>query len=435
MKIIALPFLALAPLAAGAQQRDTVRLADLHARALATDPRAAQVELLGAQSSLRRRNLAAERLPSLSLEAQAQHQSDVTALGITLPGGVRPPTTPYDTYDARLVAQQRLYDPTLGARRSLEETQLAEQRARVRVALYAARQQVNDAYFTSLRAQTQVDELRIAVADLEAQLRLAAVRVREGSALPSEEHSLRAEILRRRQALDEWESNHRAALDVLADLTGTPLDSAVALSLPDLAGAVAALKAQLGRDTVLTPRTRPEFEQFSRTQEALAWQERARAAQDRPRLTAFGRAGYGKPGLNLLGRDFDPYWLAGVQVQWSPWTWGTGRRDREVLALQRRVLATEEDAFSDRLHRLVTQDIAALDRLEVALATDDEIIALRERIAAETRARYAEGAVTSAEYIDRQSDVVSARLSRAAHRAERAQVQARFLTTMGIEVR
>ena len=54
---------------------------------------------------------------------------------------------------------------------------------------------------------------------------------------------------------------------------------------------------------------------------------------------------------------------------------------------------------------------------------------------AETRARYTEGAVTSAEYVDRQIDVLGARLTRAIHRTELAQARARVLTTLGIEVR
>jgi hypothetical protein len=37
--------------------------------------------------------------------------------------------------------------------------------------------------------------------------------------------------------------------------------------------------------------------------------------------------------------------------------------------------------------------------------------------------------------VDRQTDVLNARLARAAHRVELAQASARFLTTVGLEVR
>ena len=415
---------------APAQTPDTLRLGVMQASALRRDPRGRELELLSAQSRLRQKTLDAERRPSFSVESQAQYQSDVARIPIALPGGVTPPRPPHDTYDARLAANQRLYDPALASRRAVEDAQLVESQARLRVVLFGVRQSVNDLYFASLRAQSQIAELETTITDLDAQARVAATRVREGAALPSEELALRAELLRRRQVVAELAASRRASLDVLADLTGLALDSVSVLGTPDLAGEVA--QARTGLANV---RARAEYEQFARTRALLERQENARAAQDRPRVSAFGRVGYGRPGLNPLNDTFDAYWLAGVQLQWTPLNWGTTSRDREVLALQRQIVSAEEQQFTESLRRGVAQDVASIDRLAVTLAADDEIIALRERIAAETRVRFAEGVVTSAEYVDRETDVLSARISRATHRVELAQARARFLTTLGIEVR
>ena len=73
--------------------------------------------------------------------------------------------------------------------------------------------------------------------------------------------------------------------------------------------------------------------------------------------------------------------------------------------------------------------------VKAALRTDDAVIALRERIERETRHRYAEAVVTAAEYVDRENDVLAARLTRAGHEVELAQAQARYLTTIGLELR
>ena len=124
-----------------------------------------------------------------------------------------------------------------------------------------------------------------------------------------------------------------------------------------------------------------------------------------------------------------------MQLEWTPWNWGTTAREREVLAIQQQVVATEEAAFAERVRRTTAGDLATIDRLERALASDDTIIALRERILRETRLRFTEGVVTSAEWVDRQTDALAARLARATHRVELAQARARFLTSVGIEVR
>jgi outer membrane protein TolC len=124
-----------------------------------------------------------------------------------------------------------------------------------------------------------------------------------------------------------------------------------------------------------------------------------------------------------------------VQLQWTPWSWGSSARDRQVAELQRQIVTTEEQAFTQQLERAIEQDIASIDRLQRALAEDDEIIALRESILSETRSRYRESVITSAEYVDRQTDVLSARVARALHRVELSQARTHLRTTLGMEVR
>ena len=409
---------------------DTLTLGALQATAVRHDPRARQLDLLASQSTLREKSLDAERLPALGLMAQGQYQSDVPEIPLAFPGGVTPPLPPHDSYDAHLEAREPLYDPSRGARRGVERATLAESQARVRTSLYQLRQEVSDAYFTALLLRAQREELGTAISDLEARLRQARDRVREGSALPSEEATLEAELLRTHQSLAELDANRGAALDVLGDLTGRTIAESDSLALPDLGDEVTR-----ARESLDSLRARPEYEQFARTGELLARQRSSVAAKNQPRVSAFGRVGYGRPGLNPLGTEFDEYWVAGVRVEWSPFDWGSTGRQEEELTLQRQIVATEERAFTQRIRRGVASDLAAVDRLEKTLAADDTIIALRERVLKESRIRFDEGVVTSAEYVDRETDALNARLARATHRVELERARARFLTLTGVEVR
>jgi outer membrane protein TolC len=413
----------------GSAGQDSLRLGVLQREALLADPRQRQLELQRTQSELRLRDLAAERLPAFAVEGVAQYQSDVVAIPFRLPNGSAVPGPDHETFDARLNVQQSIFDPSLGPRRAAERAQLAESEARVRTSLFALRQEVNEAFFAAALLQERAGAIATAIADLERRLGETAVRVREGAALPGDTAAIKAVLLRRRQDELELRANRRAALARLAALSGRSIAESDTLALPDLGAAVTRARTEL--DSV---HARPEYEQFARSRDRLAQQETVVSAATRPRLSAFGRAGYGRPGLNLLGRDFDPYWLAGLQVQWAPWTWGRTRRDREVLALQREIVTADEAAFTEALRRGVEQDLATMDRLDTTLALDDEIIALRERVERETQLRFAEGVVTAADYTDRNSDVLDAQLARAAHRVEQAQARARFLTMRGLEI-
>lgn len=417
-------------LAAQAPPVDSLRLGTLHAEAAAADPRRRELGLLDAQTALRLRSIAAERLPALSGDGSAQYQSDVVRIPFQLPGGQRAPSPRNESYDARVSAQQSLFDPTIGPRRAVERARGAESQARTEATLYTTRREVNESFFAAAALQARLAELETSIAGLEARRREVDVRVREGVALPGEAAAIEATLLQRRQDGSQLEADRRAALARLASLTGRAVGDDAVLAIPDLGAAAARARAEL-----VTLHARPEYEQFARARELLARQADAAAAGERPRVSAFGSAGYGRPGLNLLSERFDGFWLAGVRVQWRPWSWGTTGREREVLALQQRILDADEAAFAESLRRAVQSDLADLDRLGPTLAADERIITLREQIERETRARFQEGVVTAAEYLDRNTDLLQARLALAAHRIELAQAQARLLTTLGVEVR
>ena len=410
-----------------ARRGDTLHLAELHDAAANSDPRQRQLALQRQATALRLRSITSDRLPSVSGEGYGQYQSVVVALPFQVPNTIFP-GIPHDTYDAHLIAQQRLYDPSLGPRTDVERANLAVAEARVRTNVYALRAEVDEAFFSAVLAQARANELATVISDLEAQLRVAQARVREGTALPSESATIQAELLRRRQDRVDLGATHAAGLAVLSALTGREIRENDTLALPDLADAVATARSSL-------PRARPEYAQFARARQQLAAQERAITAQTRPRVSAYGRFGYGKPGLNFLATDFNSYWLAGVQVQWAPWNWRNSDRDRELLELQQQIVTSDEDAFTAANQRVVDRQLADIDRLTATLRTDDTIITLRERIERETQHRYTEAVVTAAEYVDRTNDVLAARLTRVGHEVELAQARARYLTTVGLESR
>ena len=408
---------------------DTLRLGDLQDAAVARDPRGRQLDLLASQSAMRLKAIRSEWLPRFDATSHAQYQSEVVSIPFDLPGDVEPFTPHKDTYDAHLGVRQPLYDPTLGARRTVESAGLAESQARVRTTLFSLRESVAESYFMALLLQAQGAELEAGLTDLEAQLRVARGRVEAGDALPSETATLEAELLRRRQSLAEVAADRGAALAVLGDLTGRPVAERDALGLPELEREVASARAGLA-----SARERPEYAQFARTQETLDQRAAEIGRRNWPRLSAVGRAGVGRPGLNPLGDEFASYWLAGVQLEWSPWDWGRSGLERQALDIERQIVATEQAAFTERVRRGAVRDLAAIDRLAETLDADSAIIALRQRVLDEARLRFSEGVITSDDFVDRETDLLAARLARATHRVELAQARARFLTLVGIEV-
>jgi outer membrane protein TolC len=413
-----------------APQGEVLQLAALQREALALDPRLREAALQSKQTDLRVRNMEVERYPSISALGLVQYQSDVPVPPPFVPGGRPLFIPPKDTYDLSVRVDQRLFDPAIGPRIDLARADLAESQARVRVAMFTLREEVNEAFFSAALFQEQIAALGATLADLEARLRETNIRVREGAALAADAAAIEATLLQQRQQDDELRANRAAALARLEGLTGRTIGTDAVLSMPALADLVADARSRLG-----ALRARPEYEQFDRARDRAVRQQDVSAAAERPQVTAFGRAGYGKPGLNFINDGFDTYALAGIQLQWKTWTWGATGREKQALALQRDVVTAEEAAFTARLRRAIETDAATVDRLLRVLDTDDAIIALRASVDRTSRVRFQEGAVTASESLDRTTDWLNARFAQARHRVELAHAQAHLLTTLGLEVR
>jgi outer membrane protein TolC len=403
----------------------------LQRRAADLDPRTQQIPLYGRESDLRTANINAERRPSVSLSGHAQYQSDVPQFPFASIAGIvgLPFGPPKDTYDASARVDQRLIDPTTAPRLALEQAQAAESQARVRATLFSLRQQVNDAFFTAALLQARGNALGAAVSDLEARLGEMNARVREGTAVVGDAAAIEATLLQRRQEQAEVAANRHAALARLSSLTGQSIGDDAVLTTPVLAADVS-----LARDRLRAVRERPEYTVFERSRTRLSRQEDVAAVENQPRASAYGTGGLGRPGLNYVSHQWEWYWLAGVQVEWRAWDWGTRGRDREALAVQRQIVAADEAAFTADIERAVQNDLASIDRLGGTLAADDRIITLRETIDRSAHARFRENTITAADYLDRSTELLDARFNRVAHEIELAEASARFLNTLGIEV-
>jgi outer membrane protein TolC len=418
--------------AARAQQAEPsvgLQLAALQQAAVDADPRFAQLKLQQAQTDLRVGNIDAERKPSIGVEGQVQWQSDVPTPPPFLPGGTPLFLPPKDTYDAHLRIEQRIFDPTVGTRADLERAQLAESQSRVRVALFGLRQEVNNAFFAAALLQARTGALAAAIANLETRLRETTARVNGGTALAADAATVEAALLQRRQDQAELRVNRAAALARLSALTARPIPEDTNLELPDIRDRVAQAR------TTLNTRARPEYEAFARSRDRVGRQQETVATQTQFRVSAYGRVGYARPGLNIIDDQFEFYGLVGVQLQWKPFDWHSEGREREALALQSQIIAADEAAFTKTIERTSDTDLRTIDRLAETIALDDRIVALREQIDRSTETRFRENVVTASEYLDRNTELLDARFTQAGHRVELAQAGAKLLTTLGLEVR
>ncbi len=433
-----------APPALAQAPRDSVHLGALQDAAEARDPRALGYALNDSVAALRVDNVGVDRLPAFRLGADGSYQSEVVEIPV---GGVSIEPPPKEQYEASLQTDWTIWDGgSASAREASAAASLRSEQASLRADLHDVRGQVADAYFAALTVQAQLDEVDLLVEDLETRLAEARDRAAEGAALPADTAAFRAEVLTAEQQRARLVAERRAALDVLERLTGRAIGDDALLVLPRVGERVRRITEQLGAgpggmEPGGTPsglpdslRVHPRFATFEAARAVQETRLALASAARAPRIAAFGRLAWGNPGYKQFSEDPHDYWRAGMQVQWQPFDWGRAGRESEEARVQQRILDTREAAFADALLRAVAGPRRRIAFLESTLTTDVEIIALREVVEAQARARWDERAIPASQYTDARTDVLAARLALARHRIELVREQVRTLTILGMEI-
>ena len=402
---------------------DTLTIEQCYRLAESNHPLQRELPLIDGISALEQETLDARFLPEVSLRSQAIYQSDVPALPISLPG-VTSPTISKDQYKASLNVNTLLYDGGLTSlQRDLQHLQHDLSREEINVQLYQLRQQIDAAYFGVLLQDARLSSLEVFADDLRARHEQVLAAVRAGIMLPGNADVLEVERIKIEQQQLEAGADRRTALAVLSRLIGEPLDADVTLSAPDPPTGPSSSGERL----------RPEYDVFDTTKSLLAEREALAARKNRPRLIGFAEAAYGRPpGLDFFNDSFRPYYSLGVQMQWPVWDWRATTRERQSLALQRERVQAQEEAFSLGISIAAQKSLDDFERLEALLERDDEIILLRERIAAQAASQLEAGVITATEYLIEGNAAHQARLARTLHEIQLAFAHTQYATTVGI---
>ena len=428
------------PRSPGAAAMDTLTLEQAYEMVGDRYPLAEQVEMQWQIRDLQIRNADAGWLPELRLSALAQYQSDVTEIDIRLPAapdGFVTPTQPKDRYQIALDLEQRLYDGGRArSRRELEHSRTDVALNRIRVDQHELRNRVNDSWFAIHALRAQQAALEVTKQDLTRRLQEITSQVEHGAVPATQADIIRAEQLRITQQMRSLKAREKSAISILSILLDTDLSGDIVLLMPEVPEwhEVPDLQDQSpGPDPRILPdfRQRPETALFDAQRSELMQQKELVTASYRPRISAFGQAAYGRPGLNMFEESFQPWYIVGVRASWSIWNWGTAEREREILHIRQRLVGNQQEIFDRSMHAAVQHDLERIAELREAIRTDQEIIALHENIVRDAASRLEHGAITATEYISELTNRQRAVINRDLHRIELARAWQDYLTTLG----
>ena len=135
--------------------------------------------------------------------------------------------------------------------------------------------------------------------DLRQAINKAEVQVNQGIAFKSALYSLQAEYIRTLQKQTEIISARSSLYNTLSLLSGKSITDQTKIVLPK-------------PDEVNFSKSnqRLELSLFDSQIAAVRQQDKLNKVRIMPRLTAFAQGGYGRPGLNFLNNEFNPFFIS-----------------------------------------------------------------------------------------------------------------------------
>ena len=399
----------LIPIISNAQH--SLTLADCYALATKNYPLAKQTGLLQQKSVYEVEALSKGKLPKIDLNAQATYQSEVIGFPAAMQG-----ITPLnkDQYKATLDVNQLIYNGgMIDANAKLKEAQTKTQQQQVAVSLYQLKSRINQYYFSILLLQEKKALLVSKNELLLSKVKEVQSGVKFGAILPASELILEAEILKIKQQLTEIKFENTKMLQNLSELTFTKIDSETTVVQPQFT-------------TSNSNSIRPEIAFFDLQNEQLEFSKNTLAKSVLPKINAFGQAGYGNPGLNMLDNSFQTFYVVGVKANWNVFDWGKNKTDQKVLDLSKEIVSSEKETFELNNKMQLQEMESEIKKIEQILQNDTDLIQLREKILNSSNAQMKNGVITTSEYLIEFTNLFEAKNVLKTHEVQLATAKSNF---------
>lgn len=396
-----------------AQQKLTIE--ECYAFAEKNYPIAKQTIFLQQKTSFEIDALNKAKLPKIDINAQATYQSDVIGLPTSLPG-VEPINK--DQYRATLDVNQLLYNGgMINANTKLKEAQMLTQQQLVAVNLYQLKSRINYSYMMILLWQDQRELLLAKQSTIHSKIKEVKSGVKNGAMLPSSEQVLEAELLKLEQALTENTFQRIKELQNLAGLTSTTIKENSVLERPST--------------TLETNGVRPEMKFFELQQDQIEASKNIISKSNLPKLNAFGQAGYGNPGLNMLNNSFDDFYMVGLKLNWNVFDWNKSKSEKQALDIAKEIVTTEKETFDTNNQMQLNELKSEISKLETIIKTDSQIILLRDKVVQSSDSQMRNGVITTSEYVTELNQLFDAKTNQKVHQTQLELAKINYQTIKG----
>ncbi len=325
-------------------------------------------------------------LPEINVNAQVGWQSDVVGVDIDLPMiNIDKPSK--DQYKAFLEINQLIWDGgRTKAMRKKSNIEISLLQAQTEEAFYEVKKHVSSLYFGLILSQKQIRLTKKLIATLKEKMEEINSAVHQGVVREANYNVLKVEKLSVEQQLTEQQKQTSSIISMLNVITGMNIRINDSLIIPE--------------PKIPENCQRQKLTVFELQKKSFDAGNLLLKKNRMPVFNAFAQAGYGKPGLNMLKTEADSWFMSGARVAWNIFDRNTNKYQRKKLVYSQQMIDYQKEQFLQQVDIMSQQYINDIEKYEILVMRDKEIIDLRQKITEDYNSRLKQGTVTSSAYVD-----------------------------------
>ena len=385
---------------AGAQ----ITLDECIENAFSNYPQIKEKELIQASERFDLKNASLAWVPQLSISAKATWQSEVVEMPFSMPG--MDFNIPHDQYGITADITQQIWDGGAASAKTLQANTGAEvKRKQLEVNMYTIRSKVQSVYLGIILIDKQLKLNAILEEDLNRSLNEVRTLVEGGIKWESDIDQIKVNILSCEQQKTGLQTDRAAYVRMLSLLTGQDLTGQTFVEPQIESTASMEIKS-------------PELGLYDAQIQQVVAQKKQLDASLWPRFNFTVQAGYGRPSLNMLSGEFNPYVIAGIKMQWNLGSLYTFKNDRRKTELDSRKLDYARESFILNTSVEAIQKQSQVEKDIDILQKDEEIVKLRKSIRETGENQYKEGVLKMNDYLSLLDEEFKARLNNDVHKVQ-----------------
>lgn len=412
--------LALIPGMVFSQELTKINLSQAYELAQKNYPAIKQRDLVRRTAELTIENISKGYFPQVVVNGQATFQSDVTTIkGSAIPGlNIQSPDK--DQYKLTADVSQLIYDGgTLKEEKNTQRMNAAVEEQKVEVELHSLKDRINQLYFGILYIDEQRRQVDLVKQDIGIGIKTVEAQVNNGIAFKSNLNTLKAEGLKTDQRTIELKASRKGLVETLGLFVGQSLNENIVLDNP---GVIASLPPTIDR---------PELKLYDAQTRMLDQQNNVIRSRLIPKTSLFVQGGVGKPGLNLLDNQLKFFYIGGLRLNWSLTGLYTQKKEKELVKVNQQMVDVQRETFLLNTNSELKQQQSEIDKLQLLITSDNEIIALRHSVTDAAKAQLENGVITANDYLREVNAEDQARQTRITHQLQLIQAQVNYQTISG----